>query len=69
LALQNYIIGFIKIVGVTLLATNVLTTDYYILNILIALVTIALSMGIAYLIQRYAPFIIGKAKRPSAPKP
>jgi fucose 4-O-acetylase-like acetyltransferase len=69
LALQNYIIGFIKIVGVTLLATNVLTTDYYILNILIALVTIALSMGIAYLIQRYAPFIIGKTKRPSAPQP
>lgn len=61
LALQNYIIGFIKIAGVTTLGINLLTTDHYTINILIALATISISMGVSFLINRYAPFIIGKS--------
>lgn len=60
LAVQNYIIGFIKILGVKLLAINLLTTNYYILNIVIALTTIVISMSIAFFINQYVPFLIGK---------
>jgi fucose 4-O-acetylase-like acetyltransferase len=60
LALQNYIIGFIKIVGIATLGVNLLTTNHYTLNVLIALATISISMGVSFFINRYAPFIIGK---------
>lgn len=60
LALQNYIIGFIKIAGSIVLGINLLTTSYYSINILITLITIILSIGVAFLINRYIPFIIGK---------
>lgn len=63
LALQNYIIGFFKILGVWIFATNLLTSDYYIMNIVVAFVTIILSMGIAFLINKYASFIIGKRSK------
>ena len=60
LALQNYIIGFIKIAGSIVLGINLLTTSYYSINMLITLITIILSIGVAFLINRYIPFIIGK---------
>lgn len=63
LALQNYIIGFIKIIGIATLGFNLLTTNHYTINVLIALATISISMGISFLINRYAPFIIGKSVR------
>ena len=62
LALQNYIIGFIKIVGVATLGINVLTTEHYIINVLIAFATIVIAMGFAFLINRYTPFLIGKSR-------
>lgn len=61
LALQNYIIGFIKIIGISSIGINLLTTQHYTINVLIALATISISMGISFLINRYAPFIIGKS--------
>lgn len=63
LALQNYIIGFIKIIGIATLGFNLLTTNHYTINVLIAFATISISMGISFLINRYAPFIIGKSVR------
>jgi hypothetical protein len=63
LALQNYIIGFIKIIGIATLGFNLLTTNHYTINVLIAFATISISMGVSFLINRYAPFIIGKSVR------
>lgn len=63
LALQNYIIGFIKILGIAFLATNLLTTDYYIINIIIAFTTILVSMSVAIVINKFTPFIIGKRSK------
>jgi hypothetical protein len=62
LALQNYIIGFIKILATSLLAINILTTDLYIINVAITLVTITCSMFIAFFINKFTPFVIGKRK-------
>lgn len=63
LALQNYIIGFVKILGIACFATNLLTTNYYTINIIIALTTILISMLVAIVINKYAPFIIGKRRK------
>ncbi len=60
LALQNYIIGFIKIVGIYILSINLLTTDYYVVNVFIALFTITISIACALFINKYMPFIVGK---------
>ena len=62
LALQNYIIGFIKILATSLLAINILTTDRYIINVAITLITITCSMFIAFFINKFTPFVIGKRK-------
>ncbi len=60
LALQNYIIGAIKIVSVLLFSTNLLMGNCYIINVVVAIITIMISMIFAVVINRYAPFIIGK---------
>lgn len=60
LALQNYIIGFIKILGMAVFSINLLSTDYYAINVLIALLTIAISIVCALCINKYVPFIVGK---------
>lgn len=60
LALQNYIIGFIKILAANLFAINILNTCYYSINVIITLVTIICSMFCAYLINKFTPFVIGK---------
>ena len=60
LALQNYIIGLIKILATSLFAINILTTNHYIINIAITLATIMCSMLIAFFVNRFTPFIIGK---------
>jgi fucose 4-O-acetylase-like acetyltransferase len=60
LALQNYIIGVIKIISLLLFSTNLLGGNYYIINILTTIITIAISMLFALIINKYTPFIIGK---------
>lgn len=60
LALQNYIIGFIKIIGIMIFTTNLLTTNYYSINIVITIITIFISMLISIFINKYTPFVIGK---------
>jgi fucose 4-O-acetylase-like acetyltransferase len=63
LALQNYIIGFVKIFGIACFSTNLLTTNHYTINIIIAITTILVSMSVAIAINKYAPFIIGKRRK------
>lgn len=60
LALQNYIIGFIKIISILLFSINILDSGYYIANIIVTIITIAISMIFAIIINKYAPFIVGK---------
>ena len=60
LALQNYIIGCVKIISILLFSANMLASNYYFINIVVAIITIMISMIFAIVINRYAPFIIGK---------
>lgn len=63
LALQNYIIGFIKILGLFIFTTNLLTTNFYSINIIITLITIVISVLISIFINKYTPFVIGKTNQ------
>ena len=63
LALQNYIIGFSKIVGIMFFSVNILTTDYYSVNVLLSLFTISIAMICAIFINKYTPFIVGKQNK------
>jgi hypothetical protein len=60
LALQNYIIGCVKIISILLFSANMLASNYYFINIVVAIITIMISMIFAIVINKYAPFIIGK---------
>ena len=59
LALQNYLIGVIKIVAAKLLGPAVLD-DSILLKIVIALVVMAVLYPLAIFIERYLPFLLGK---------
>ena len=59
LALQNYLIGVIKIVAAKLLGPAVLD-DSILLKIVIALVVMAVLYPLALFIERYLPFLLGK---------
>ena len=59
LALQNYLIGVIKIVAAKLLGPDVLD-DSILLKIVIALVVMAVLYPLAIFIERYLPFLLGK---------
>jgi fucose 4-O-acetylase-like acetyltransferase len=63
LALQNYIIGFSKIIGIMFFSVNILTTNYYSVNVLLSLFTISIAMICAVFINKYAPFIVGKQNK------
>ena len=60
LALQNYLIGVIKIVAAKLLGPAVLD-DSILLKIVIALVVMAVLYPLAIFIERYLPFLLGKS--------
>ena len=69
LALQNYIIGFIKILATSLFAINILTTNHYSINIAITIATIVCSMFVALFVNKFTPFVIGKrAIKKTSPK-
>ncbi len=63
LAIQNYVIGFSKIIGITFFSINILTTDYYSINVILSLFTIAIAMICAIFINKYTPFIVGKQNK------
>ena len=56
LALQNYIIGFIKILATSLFAINILTTNHYSINIAITIATIVCSMFVALFVNIIGAF-------------
>jgi len=62
LALQNYLIGIIKIVATRLAGPDVFF-DHPWIKIPIALAVMAALYPIALLIERYAPFMLGKRKQ------
>ena len=59
LALQNYLIGVIKIVAARLLGPEVLD-DSIIFKVVIALVVMVILYPLAIFIERYLPFLLGK---------
>lgn len=61
LALQNYLIGIIKMVLSRLLGDNIFD-DNIILKVLIALAVMAILCPIAMLVDRYLPFLLGKRR-------
>lgn len=59
LALQNYLIGVIKIVAARLLGPEFLD-DSILFKVIIALVVMAVLYPLAVFIERYLPFLLGK---------
>ena len=59
LALQNYLIGIIKMVFTRLVGENVFD-DNILLKVLIALAVMAILCPIAIFVDRYLPFLLGK---------
>ena len=59
LALQNYLIGVIKIVAARLLGPEILD-DSILFKVVIALVVMAVLYPLAVFIERYLPFLLGK---------
>ena len=60
LALQNYLIGVIKIVAARLLGPAVLD-DSILLKVVIALVVMVVLYPLALFVERYLPFLLGKS--------
>ena len=60
LALQNYLIGVIKIVAARLLGPDVFDAHGILLKVVIALVVMVILYPLAILIDRYLPFLLGK---------
>jgi fucose 4-O-acetylase-like acetyltransferase len=60
LALQNYLIGIIKIVAARLFGPDVFDAHGILLKVLIALVVMVILYPLAILIDRYLPFLLGK---------
>ena len=65
LALQNYLIGVIKIIASRLLGPDVLD-DSVLLKVAIALVVMVLLYPLALFVERYLPFLLGKRCRKAA---
>ena len=59
LALQNYLIGVIKIVAARLMGPEILD-DSILFKVVIALVVMAVLYPLAVFIERYLPFLLGK---------
>ena len=59
LALQNYLIGIIKIAAARLLGHDVLD-DSILFKVVIALVVMAVLYPLAIIVERYLPFLLGK---------
>lgn len=59
LALQNYLIGIIKIAAARLLGPDVLD-DSILFKVVIALVVMAALYPLAIIVERYLPFLLGK---------
>jgi hypothetical protein len=59
LALQNYLIGVIKIVAARLLGPEILD-DSILFKVVIALVVMAVLYPLAVFVERYLPFLLGK---------
>ena len=60
LALQNYLIGVIKIVAARLLGPDVFDAHGILLKVAIAIVVMVVLYPLAILIDRYLPFLLGK---------
>ena len=63
LALQNYLIGIIKIVAARLLGPDVFDTHGIALKVAIALIVMVILYPLAIIIDRYFPFLLGKTRR------
>ena len=64
LALQNYLIGIIKIVATRLLGPDIFD-DNIILKVVIALIVMAILYPLALFVERYLPWMLGKPSRNS----
>ena len=64
LALQNYLIGIIKIVATRLLGPDIFD-DNIILKVVIALIVMAILYPLALFVERYLPWMLGKPTRNS----
>jgi len=62
LALQNYVIGFIKILDTRLLNSMLVTNGSIWSKVIIAIAVMAILYPLALLIERYAPWMLGKGK-------
>ena len=62
LALQNYLIGVIKIIAGKVLGTAILD-ESILLKVVIALVVMVLLYPLAIIVDRYFPFLLGKKNR------
>lgn len=66
LALQNYLIGVIKIVTARLMGDGVFD-DNILLKVVVAAIVMALLYPLALLIERYFPFLLGKPYKKANP--
>ena len=64
LALQNYLIGIIKIVAARLVGPEILD-ESILLKVIIALVVMVALYPLALIIERYFPFLLGKSYKKS----
>lgn len=65
LALQNYLIGVIKLVVNRILGPTVFD-DNLVLKVVIALIVMAVLYPLALFVERYLPFLLGKPYKPNS---
>lgn len=66
LALQNYLIGIIKVVAGKVLGPAVLDSGI-LLKVLIAVVVMIILYPLALMVERYFPWMLGKSRRTASP--
>ena len=60
LALQNYLIGVIKIVAARVLGPDVIDAHGILIKVAIAIVVMAILYPLSIIVDRYFPFLLGK---------
>jgi hypothetical protein len=63
LALQNYLIGIIKIVASRALGPEFIDAHGIVMKVVIALVVMAVLYPLAIVVDRYFPFLLGKSRK------